>query len=726
MLQVVFMLQFIMLYIFIYKSETYYLYYIFKILFATCIFAFQIKIMKEFKEIYKAKQALTFRKWGRKSYSTFQTMHRIINISVLAVIYFLSSPVVSIATVKDTSGVKMQYEMDEIEVNAQRTPALYSQVARIISVIETKEIEAAPVQSIQDLLEYVAGVDVRQRGTEGVQSDVSIRGGTFDQTLILLNGINITDPQTGHHNLNLPVSLSQIERIEVLEGPAARVYGPNAFSGAINIITKMPGSKSVSLAVGTGSFNYFNTNLSGSFHTRKLQYLLAVNRKSSKGYIENTDFVISKFFYSNQLQSEKGKFSFQLGASEKGFGANSFYTPKYPNQFEQTKTYISSAKWESTSKLHFTPVIYWRRHQDKFELFRSNPPDWYNTHNYHLTNVYGANLNSWFQWEMGKTAFGAEIRSENILSNVLGEEMETSVKVPGENAEFTKSKSRFTFSGFFEHAYYRENLIFTIGVLSNQISGSTLGWNFFPGLDLSYEIEPDLKFFASYNTSLRMPTFTDLYYSGPSNIGNPDLKPEKSASLEGGLKLNHEFIQGHFVVFYRNGKNIIDWVKTDNDELWQPQNLTRLNSLGTEIQVRLNPKKYFGKNLPNKIQFSYLYNNLEKENHTIISNYVLDNLKHKFVGSLNQSFIKNISIDLKFTYQDREGTFTRFENEDWVGEEDYEPFALFDGKILYNNKSLTIFVSVNNIFNYEYFDIGNVAQPGRWVKSGISYQINFN
>ena len=172
-----------------------------------------------------------------------------------------------------------------------------------------------------------------------------------------------------------------------------------------------------------------------------------------------------------------------------------------------------------------------------------------------------ANLNSWVQWKWGKTAFGVEIRSENILSNVLGEELDKPVKVPNENAYFTKSKSRTTSSVFFEHAYYYNNWIATAGLMGNTISESNLGWNFFPGLDLSYEFNSGFKIFTSYNTSLRMPTFTDLYYSGPTNIGNPDLKPEKSASLEGGMKLNRRLIKGHVVFFYRNGKNIIDWVK---------------------------------------------------------------------------------------------------------------------------------------------------------------------
>ncbi|MDX1284205.1 MAG: TonB-dependent receptor plug domain-containing protein, partial [Draconibacterium sp.] len=319
--------------------------------------------MRNFGLNQNAHSILIFRKWGRKNFSSFQTLRKVVVISVLSVVYFLSTPVKTIAVVQDTSEIKMEYDLDEIEVSAQRTPALYSQVARIISVIERKEIDATPAQTIQDLLEYVAGVDVRQRGAEGVQTDISIRGGTFDQTLILLNGINITDPQTGHHNLNLPVSLSQIDRIEILEGPAARVYGPNAFSGAINIITKQKSSNDAEASFSGGSFGYINGNLSASFQTGKMNHMLALNGKRSDGHIDNTDFNEKNGFYSNLFNSQKGNLEFQLGASKKGFGANSFYTPKYPDQYEETKTLFSSIRWESNGPLNLTPTIYYRRHQ---------------------------------------------------------------------------------------------------------------------------------------------------------------------------------------------------------------------------------------------------------------------------------------------------------------------------------------------------------------------------
>ncbi len=673
-----------------------------------------------------AQSILTFKKWGRKGYSLFLTLKKTVKISVLTVTYFASVPAITFAQQPDTTEVKMQFDLDEVEISAQRTPALYSQVARIISVIERKEIEATPAQSVQDILEYVAGVDVRQRGTEGVQADVSIRGGTFDQTLILLNGINITDPQTGHHNLNLPVNLSQVERIEVLEGPAARIYGPNAFSGAINIVTRQPQDNSLQVNIGSGSFGYFSANVSGSFQTGNLNHIIAANHKKSNGYIENTDFRISNLFYSNQIGTLKGVFRFQMGASEKGFGANSFYTPKYPNQYEEVKTLFTSARWEPVSRLHFTPAVYWRRNQDRFELFRENPASWYKNHNYHLTNVFGANLNSWFRWKLGKTAFGVEFRSENIVSNVLGEEMDAPQPVPGEDALFTKSASREIVSAFFEQVVYFRKWIFTGGLMGNYISGSNRGANLFPGIDFSYNITPVLKAYSSFNTSLRMPTFTDLYYSGPTNTGNPDLNPETSATMELGIKLNERFVKGHVVAFYRQGKDIIDWVKMGAEEIWQPQNLTRLNSLGAEVQLQFNPKEKLGGIAPNKILFSYLYHRLEKEKYDFISNYVLDNLKHKLVGAINQSITSSLSVDLRTSFQNREGTYTQYVNSGVGKEVAYKPFWLFDGKINYHRNNLNLFVMATNIFNINYNDIGNVAQPGRWIKAGLVYQFNID
>ncbi len=666
------------------------------------------------------REVVTFKQWGRKGFSLFTVLKKIVRISVLSVSYFLLVPCISFAnTESDTlKQVKMELDLDEIEVSASRAPSLFSQIARVLVVIDSKEIEQRTVSSVQELLRQVSAVDIRERGTGGIQADISIRGGTFDQTLILLNGVNITDPQTGHHNLNIPVELNQIERIEILNGPAARIYGPNAFSGAINIVTREFNKNEINISAGGGSFGTLNTNISAGLKSGKINNLISGGYSSSKGYIENTDYAVKNLFYTGNLIDGK-KLFLQAGLTDKEFGANSFYSPLYPNQFEKTRTIFSSLKYEFPVKYHLTPVVYYRRHSDTFMLFRNNSPEWYENHNYHKTDTWGANINSWFVWSAGKTSLGTEFRSEKILSNNLGEDLKTEIKVWGEDAWFTKSKSRNSFSFFTEHSAYIQKWTFSAGIMGNVISDYLNKFKLMPGFDMSYQVLPEIKLVASWNSSMRMPTFTDLYYSGPVNTGNSELKPEESDMFESGIKLSSVLFLGHLVYFKMNGKNIIDWVKTEADEIWQSMNHTKIQGSGIDADLKISFSKNSKVRNSGSIQLSYLYNNQKKNESELISYYVLDYLKQKFVASLNQPFGKHWTADLSVVYQKREGTYTRFDADGSGTETGYSPFWLSNAKIMYHRNNIRIFVSANNIFDKSYFDIGNIIQPGRRINSGI-------
>ena len=659
----------------------------------------------------------TFKRWGRKAYSLFSVLKQPVRIGVLMVAYTSVSEPELLFAQADSSKVSMEYNLDEVEVSAQRSPVTFSQVARIVSVIERNEIEAAPVQSLQELLEYALSVDVRQRGIHGVQADISVRGGSFDQTLILLNGINISDPQTGHHSLNLPVSFKNIQRIEILEGPAARVFGPNAFSGAINIITSSEGSSGLKLDIAGGQHKLADLNVSGNIKSGNWNQFVAFNRMSSDGYIDNTDFKIWNGFYQAKLNTKPGTFDFQLGRTNKAFGANSFYTATYPNQFEETKTTFASMKFETGTKIHLTPSAYWRRHQDRFELFRSEPASWYAGHNYHLTDVFGSNLNAWFSSVFGKTAFGAEIRSENVWSNVLGEALASPIDVPGESGKFfTKSYSRTTISYFTEHSVYLKKLSISAGAMANRISDLGFGWNIYPGLDASFAISDNVKLYGSANSSLRMPTFTDLFYNGPTNIGNPELKPEKSITYEGGVKLTFNGFLGHAGVYHRRGKDLIDWIRENETEKWQTKNLTSINSTGIEVSGDFFPEKVWEKPVfITKFGVNYSYTELNKNNYNVFSYYVLDNLKQKLDIELNHKIWSKLKGSWRVSYQDRNGMRTQAEP--------YEPFWLVNTRIMWKTPSTEIYLLAANLLDTKYFDFGTIEQPGRWISIGISHQL---
>jgi iron complex outermembrane receptor protein len=674
--------------------------------------------MKTFS-INKRAEVFTFKQWARKAYSVFNSLNKPIRIGVLLASYtMITAPEFAFAQ-SDSTNVTTSHDLDEVEVSAQRAPVTFSQAARIVSVIGREEIEAAPVQSLQELLEYALSVDVRQRGVQGVQADISVRGGSFDQTLILLNGINISDPQTGHHALNLPVSLKNIQRIEILEGPAARVFGPNAFSGAINIITNPEGKPNVKLDVSLGHHKLTDINVSGNFRLKSWSQFIAFNRASSAGYTNNTDFKTWNAFYHSKVSTKPGTFDFQFGKTNKAFGANSFYTARYPDQFEKTKTTFASLKFEAGTKIHLVPSVYWRRHQDRFELFRYDQAEWYKGHNYHLTDVFGSGLNAWFASRLGKTAFGAEIRNENVWSNVLGNNLSDSIKVPGESGKyFTKTYSRTSISYFAEHSVYLKKLTISTGVMVNRISDLGFIWNIYPGLDVAYNFSDHFKLYGSVNSGMRMPTFTDLFYNGPTNIGNPGLKPEKSVTFEGGFKVTYDGFIGHIATYQRNGKDLIDWVRENESDKWQTMNLTRINTSGVELNSTFFPEKIWNTNIfITKFGINYTYCTMEKNEMDYISYYVLDNLKQKLDIEINHKIWSKLKASWRVSYQDRNGMRTT--------EESYKPFWVINTRLYWKTASTEIYVIAANLFDVKYFDFGTIGQPGRWISVGINYQLNY-
>lgn len=612
--------------------------------------------------------------------------------------------------------------LNSVEIKSSRTPQIYSESARIIRIITNEELKNSPVQSISELMEYVIGVDIRQRGNNDIQADISIRGGTFEQTLILLNGIIMNDPQTGHHSMNLPISLDDVDRIEILEGPGSRIYGANAFSGAINIITHSNFIRRVRTNTVYGDFNFLKAGVSLNLPLGKSINYFSFNRSSSNGYIENTDFKSTNLFYQNSSFFRFGKLNIQTGYNTKNFGANSFYTPKYPNQYEETSTKFASLNFISNGKIKINPNIYYRKHQDMFQLFRENPPTWYKNHNYHMTDVYGFGLNLSTTNKLGRSAIGIDSRYENILSNVLGEVLDFPVSVPGyPEGEFKKSKQRNNTGVFAEHVIYLKQLSISAGLMANL--NSDFGMKIFPGVDIGYSITTKLKLIGSYNESLRFPTFTDLYYVGPTNLGNPNLEPEFAKSYELGSKFfsNTMTIQGS--VFKRYGKNIIDWVRIADSLKWESKNLTMVEAIGINLSYTINFEKLLkSKYLLKKLTIAYVFMDQNKESGKYNSYYAMDYLKQKLVAGINHKIYRNFEAEWRIVYQDRCGTYTDFPS---GIETAYKPFILVDAKVTWKKGMFNAFVEGTNLFNIDYFDFGNIQMPGRWMKGGLIFNFPF-
>lgn len=670
---------------------------------------------------------LTFKRWTHTSYGVFNTLKREVKIGFLLTAYFSCLGAHLNFAHAETDSINTKIRLEEVEVSARRAAALYSEVGRVVTVLSRAQIEALPVQSVQELLRYAMSVDVRQRGPLGMQADVSMRGGSFDQVMILLNGINITDPQTGHHALNLPVDLQSIERVEILQGPAARVYGPNAFSGAINFITGTASSDKVSASVLRGDHGLYNMGASATLSSGPVKNFIAANKGGSNGYISNTDFETLNLFYHGRLQLSNEQIAFQAGYTEKAFGANSFYTARYPNQFEETRTYFSALSMESGRTIKVRPNVYWRRHHDRFELFRGgqNAESWYTGHNYHLTDVVGAGVNASYPWVFGITSVGGEMRGESVWSNVLGNLMDEPVKAPGEkDGYFTRHFHRNNASLFFEHTYTSRNFSASAGVLMNRNSqiGHTIDW--FPGIDVSYWFTEKLKWMAAWNRSLRMPTFTDLFYSGPSNVGNPYLKPEQATTIETGLRYRQHWIDMQFGGFYRIGENLIDWGRIPGEPRYTTSNINRVEALGLEFSSSISfwsllPMQQFLHNM--NINYSYISQD-KKADDGYESVYVLDHLRHKLNLGLEHGVgFEKLSMSWNLQYQDRVGGYTRSATGEHVP---YEPFWLTDARLTWRHNYIRIYGEATNLFDKRYADLSELFQPGRWIKVGLVLDLN--
>ena len=455
---------------------------------------------------------LVFRHFGNKGYSLFACLGREVVCSVLSVATLTYASAESVATnpvVTDSVSTTTAREMmlEEVSVTGSRAPLTKSQAARMVTVLDRSDIAQAPVQSINDLLKYAVGVDVRQRGPIGAQTDISIRGGTSEQIILLLNGINICDPQTGHNALDLPVDLSEIVRIEVIEGPAGRIYGTSSLVGAINIVTA-PTSNDINLHAEGGSYGYLNV---GARYCSRGQSISA-NYARSDGYSRskagnlNTDFSGAKAFYQGQYGKEAFQLNWHLGIADKGWGSSTFWaSPKWQadNQYEHTtKLYAALQGDAKLGKLHLAPSLYWNQNRDHYEGYRGEPEKMKYNHN--RTNVYGVNLSSYFDWAWGRTAFGAEIRNEDLVSGNLGEPLSKP------HDDYTLGVNRTNLSGYLEHNLLLNDLTISAGLVVVRNTWSDMNTRVYPGIDISYRPNNYWKLHASYNTALRMPSFTEM------------------------------------------------------------------------------------------------------------------------------------------------------------------------------------------------------------------------
>lgn len=682
------------------------------------------------KENFKrGSSAVRFKRFSRRPYAVFMSLKVEVTIGVLSAAMLTFANVDSVSAQTENHAKEKLYELGEVEVTGTRVPMTVSQAARMVTVLDRDDIAAVPAQSVNDLLKYAVGIDVRQRGDMGVQTDISIRGGTFDQITILLNGINICDPQTGHNAADFPVDISEIERIEVLEGPAGRVYGTSSLVGAINIVTRPDLQSGMELRAEGGSYGFFD----GGGHINLTKG--AFNNQFSGGFSRsdgfsrnaagrlNSDFKQAKAFYQGGYAHEKAEVRWHAGFTQKDYGANTFYSAKYDDQFEHTRKYYTAVQAETKGDVYrFKPSVYWNRSEDRFELVRNRPETV--PFNYHRTDVYGLNLNNTLETALGKTAFGAEFRNEGIVSTTLGEPLHFPEPAPG-GGEYTAGLNRTNLSFHLEHNILLRGFTLSAGVIAVKNTGNEMNFRFYPGVDASWQFARDWKLYASFNTSLRMPTFTELYYSVNGYKADRYLKPEEMKAYEIGVKYLTPGIRGTVSLFHYRGTNLIDWIKDLSegaDAPWQSVNHAKVNTTGVETSLDVSfdemlHRTFFIRNLT----VSYAYIDQDKKSEPDVqSRYALEYLRHKVVAQANLRVWRNLNLNVSYRWQDRMGNYEQ--NGEMVA---YEPYSLLDARLSWDTSSYRVYAEANNLLNRTYYDYGNIPQPGIWVRAGAVWRLKW-
>lgn len=579
-----------------------------------------------------------------------------------------------------------QEQLDEVVVSASRIDIPFSEDSRTITVITAEDIKASPSSTLVELLQETTGLDIRRRGADGMQADLYIRGGGFDQTLLLIDGIKMDDSQTGHHTLNAALPLEVIERIEIIKGPAARVYGQNAFTGAINIITKKKSNNHLSIGMQGGSYEQLGASVTASNNFKDSNHLVHYSRNVSEGYRYNTDYDNQNYFLKSVFNTKNQPIELLASLTERKFGANGFYaTPAAIDQYEETQTSVVglSTKYQ-INKLTLSPQIYWRRNQDLYLYNRQNPTGY---RNLHISNKIGTQVNGSYTTNLGITGFGASFDKIYMSSNNLG------------------NHSRVMTTWFLEQRFkfLNDRIDFTPGVAMAYYSD--FKFHFFPGFDAGIDITKNFRIYTNVGYTYRIPTYTDLYYNDPNTLGNDQLKPEEAIAEEIGFKFNSSKIRATLVFFNRDSKNLIDYIKDTEDEPYTATNIQRLNTKGFEATID------YGFNLANfkqNLNLGYTFIDDEVKDLNIpYSRYSINSLKHQFVANFRSRFIKNFSQTILFKYSDRaEG----------------DDYSVVDVSLNYQREQFEFSVTGNNIFNKEYTEANLVPMPKGNVLFGVSYK----
>lgn len=625
---------------------------------------------------------------------------------------------------------------------------LKTDAPKATTVLDLSELKTAV--ALTEALEFAPGVDIRSRGPWGIQSDISIRGGSFEQTALLVNGVRWSAPHTGHHMMNVPIDPEDLGHVEIVRSGSGAMAGAGAFAGSVHLQTPTDEvSNGGTAAVEVGSFGWKRLRLHADMKAGNSIQRFSLSRAETDGHVDNSDAQITRAMWVSDWNKGAEQWKFMLALEDKAFGAQNFYTSTYPDQYETTQAAIAQLNWEKTgTNWRASAAAHGRYHRDRFELYREGTgwyqptedgfyvrntlgsqaeadtaglyapgASWYTGANQHRSLT--AAVNGKFQWFLDQSAWtvSADVREEIIQSNRLGAAVEGAPEMYPLADQRTNVDALVSWRGHSESGRLVASM--TSGVNLN----SRFGMNYLPSADIRYRLglDQEVVVFASAGRSVRHPSFTDLYYNVGGAQGSEDLLSEWADQAEVGGRWAPQ--QGRFVLeatgFIRRGRNLIDWIKYDQAvpavDVYQAANLSSVDFKGGDVAATYR----WDASILRRARISYAWVEADRIAQGFTSNYVLDFLKTKLDLVTDWSLPLGVNAGIRYSMQERNQPVFDIA----AGNTAFHLLGLSLERAWGEQNQIRTAIRMNNALDEQYLDVGQVVQPGRHYRFSLIFDL---
>lgn len=571
-------------------------------------------------------------------------------------------------------------QRETVVVTGTYEPIPLEEADRALRVFDLTADQKILACTVFDFFRLEPSLDLRGRAPNGVQSDLSIRGGSFGQTLVLLDGMRLNDAQSGHHNLDVPVPLDALGRVEILKGAGSAFYGSDAVGGVVNLITRAPESSELRLRAAAGNFGANQQSGALTLVHRELAEQLSFSRDFSTGFADDRDYRNLSLASIAHWRSRLGPTDVALAHNDRPFGADRFYGDF--NSWERTRSWFASLRQALGANMDVS--FAYRRHTDLFVLYRDRPQVFTNRH---ATETWQTALRRRDRLGRNVTlSYGAEGYRDSIVSNNLGRHERK--RGAGYLALDARALRRFSFT-----LGGREE-IYTGGARRFSPTASAGAW-----------VGPHWKLRGAVSSAFRLPSYTDLYYHDPANLGSPGLRPERAWSYEGGLDWNaSDRLRGELTVFHRRERDGIDYVRRSLTDIWRATNFQQLDFTGVEAALVSAPRRW------QRLEFRYTgLHGVQDAAGGLYSKYAFNYPAHSGVVSW-QAAMRGLLV------RTRAGVLDRFRR---------EPYAVWDAYVALPHGRWTPFAQFTNLTGTKYQEILGVNMPGRAAVLGVEWRTRF-